>query len=338
MIKNDIVLKVANMCTEFSLGKKVVHAVNDVSFSLNKGETLGIVGESGCGKSVTANSIMQLIPENGNIVSGSIDYYPDQDFNPVRISDLKRNGKEMRFIRGKDIAMIFQDPMTSLNPVYPVGNQVMENLINHEDISKHEAKERIIKLLNELGIPSAEKRYKEYPHQFSGGMKQRVMIAMAMICNPRILIADEPTPALDVTIQAQILRLMMRIQENFGTAIILISHNIGIVAKTCDRVAIMYMGRIVEYGTTRQIFKNPKHPYTKALMRSVPILGMNRDIPLDSIKGSTPDASDAFDHCEFEPRCEFAREVCKKGFPDCIEVEQGHMVRCCLFERGITND
>ena len=334
MARKDIVLEVNNLRTEFKVGKKIVHAVNDISFSLSRGETLGIVGESGCGKSVTANSIMQLIPPNGYIANGEIKYYPSEASAPKLLTSYKRNGKEIREIRGKDIAQIFQDPMTSLNPVYSIGYQIMENLRNHEDISKEEGKNRIIKLLKELGIPAPEQRYNDYPYQFSGGMKQRVMIAIAMICNPNILIADEPTTALDVTIQAQILRLMKQLQDVFGTSIILITHNIGIVASVCDSVAVMYLGRIVEYGTVRQIFKNPMHPYTRALMRSVPVLGMDRSKELMSIEGQTPDASESFGHCEFEPRCDMACDFCKEGFPKAVEIEPGHIVRCFLYKEG----
>ena len=337
MDNKDIVLRVDNLKTEFTVGKKIVHAVSDVSFTLERGKTLGIVGESGCGKSVTANSIMQLIPANGRITNGAIEYFPTANANSLILSSFKRNSKEIRDIRGKDIAMIFQDPMTSLNPVYSIGYQIMENLQNHENLSKKDAREKIIKLLNELGIPNPQRRYNEYPYQFSGGMKQRVMIAIAMICNPNILIADEPTTALDVTIQAQILRLMKEVQKVHGTSIILITHNIGIVASVCDSVGVMYMGRIVEYGKTRQIFKNPKHPYTKALMRSVPMLGMDRDKELMSISGGTPDASIEVDHCEFKPRCDVSCKTCESGFPKAIEIEPGHTVRCFLYEGGRDN-
>ena len=333
----DIILKIDRLKTEFQVGKRTVYAVNDVSLELERGKTLGIVGESGCGKSVTANSIMQLIPKNGRIVSGNIEYFPTSGSKPMLLSSYKKDGKEMRRIRGKDIAMIFQDPMTSLNPVYTVGYQIMENLRNHEKISKKEARKRIIKMLEELGIPIPEKRIDEYPHQFSGGMKQRIVIEIAMICNPNILIADEPTTALDVTIQAQILSLMKRIQKTYGTSIVLITHNMGIVVRTCDSIAVMYMGRIVEYGSIRQIFENPKHPYTRALMNSVPVLGMARDQKLISISGNTPDASIPFDHCEFEPRCDKVCERCHGGFPIDTEVEPGHTVRCFLFEGGDEN-
>lgn len=328
----DYILEIDNLVTKFKVGSRIVNAVNGVNLVVERGKTLGIVGESGCGKSVTAHSVMQLLPKNGNIVSGEVRYYPQIDSPAMVLSEYAKNGKELRQLRGKDISMIFQDPMTSLNPVYTIGDQIMESLQYHEKIDKAEAKERIIKLLEELGIPAAAQRYNEYPHQFSGGMKQRVMIAIAMICNPNILIADEPTTALDVTIQAQILRLMKEIQNNHGTSLILITHNMGIVAETCDNVAVMYMGRVVEYGSVEQIFENPQHPYTKALMLSVPQLDLDRSVKLTSIPGSTPDASVVFEHCEFADRCSHACETCRQGFPHEVEVEPGHIVRCKLVQ------
>ena len=331
-MEKDIVLRVNDLKTRFKVGKKIVNAVNGVTFDVERGKTLCIVGESGCGKSVTAHSFLHLLPPAGYIESGTVDYIRNADEDPIRLSDMKRNGREIRKIRGKDIAMIFQDPMSTLNPVYTIGSQIAENLMNHEDISKEDAKKRIIELLTKLGIPEAEKRYDQYPHEFSGGMKQRVMIAIAMICNPNILIADEPTTALDVTIQAQILELMQKMQKEFGTSIILITHNMGIVAEVADSVAVMYMGRIVEFGTLEQIFTNPQHPYTKALMRSVPVLGMNRETELESIDGSTPDASTVFTGCEFAERCTCARPECFNRFPVDTVVEEGHKVRCLLFE------
>ena len=323
--KKDIILKIDHLKTEIAVGKKTVHAVNDVNLSLVRGKTLGIVGESGCGKSITAFSVMQLIPKNANIVDGTVTYYPEQGEAKV-LSEYKRNGKE--------IAMVFQDPMASLNPVYTVGSQIMENLMNHEKISKAEAKERIIKLLGELGIPEPEQRFNEYPHQFSGGMKQRVMIAIGMICNPSILIADEPTTALDVTIQSQILSLMKDVQKTHGTSIAIITHNMGIVANFCDQVVVMYMGRNVESGTVNQIFENPKHPYTKALLNSVPVLGMDRKKELSTIEGSTPDPTETYAYCEFAPRCTHAMECCWKGHPEAVEVETGHEVCCFLYKEG----
>lgn len=330
MDTKNTILQIENLKVEFRVGRKCVHAVNDVNLTVHRGKTLGIVGESGCGKSVTAHSILKLLPQNGRIVNGKI-LFAETDGGPVQeLQSMKRTGKEIRAVRGQKIAMIFQDPMMSLNPVYTIGSQIMENLKLHEKLEEKEAKERIIRLLGQLGIPEPEQRYHEYPHQFSGGMKQRVMIAIAMICNPGLLIADEPTTDLDVTIQKQILRLMRNLRDDFGTSVILITHNMGIVAEACDEVAVMYMGRVVESGTVRQIFENPQHPYTRALLRSVPVPGMPEDVELQSIEGSTPDASIQFDHCEFEPRCEYACQECFKGFPQAWECEPGHVVRCFL--------
>ena len=331
MEKNQFVLEVSHLQTEFRVGRKTVRAVNDASFRLRRGKTLGVVGESGCGKSATAHSILQILPRSGYIEGGQVTYRPS-DETEIELTSLKRDGKEMRSVRGGEIAMIFQDPMSSLNPVYTVGKQITENLLNHERISKKDARERAISMLSELGIPIPEKRFDEYPHQFSGGMKQRVMIAIAMICNPSILIADEPTTALDVTIQAQILYLMRRLRDTHGASIVLITHNMGIVAEICDDVAVMYMGRIVESGSAEQVFNNPLHPYTQALLKSVPIPGAGRINRLVTIQGTTPDASDAFVCCEFEPRCTLARPECRACFPTESEPEDGHLVRCRLHE------
>lgn len=332
MKEQDFVLEVKDLKTTFKVGRRQVHAVNGVTFSLERGKTLCIVGESGCGKSVTAHSIMQLLPPNGILENGSVTYYPQSGEKGKIISNFSRTGREIRAIRGKDIAMIFQDPMSTLNPVYTIGSQIMESLSSHEKIDKAEAKARIIKLLSDLGIPTPEKRYDQYPHEFSGGMKQRDMIAIAMICKPNILIADEPTTALDVTIQAQILDLMQKMQREHGTSIILITHNMGIVAEVADSVAVMYMGRVVEYGTLEQIFTNPLHPYTKALMQSVPVLGMDKTQELETIEGNTPDASTDFGGCEFSDRCECAVAACKNHFPVDTIMDDGHRVRCLLFE------
>ena len=332
MKEQDFVLEVKDLKTTFKVGRRQVHAVNGVTFSLERGKTLCIVGESGCGKSVTAHSIMQLLPPNGILENGSVTYYPQSGEKGKIISNFSRTGREIRAIRGKDIAMIFQDPMSTLNPVYTIGSQIMESLSSHEKIDKAEAKARIIKLLSDLGIPTPEKRYDQYPHEFSGGMKQRVMIAIAMICKPNILIADEPTTALDVTIQAQILDLMQKMQREHGTSIILITHNMGIVAEVADSVAVMYMGHVVEYGTLEQIFTNPLHPYTKALMQSVPVLGMDKTQELETIEGNTPDASTDFGGCEFSDRCECAVAACKNHFPVDTIMDDGHRVRCLLFE------
>ncbi len=336
MVEKDYILTVENLQTKFVSDRKKVHAVNGVSFHVQRGKTLCNDGQSGCGISEAAHSIKQLLPSNGKIEGGTVTYHPANG-QKKELTALKKNSKAMRSIRGKEIAMIFQDPMSTLNPVYTIGSQIMENLRQHEKINKKEGRQRIIDLLTELGIPTAETRYDQYPHEFSGGMKQRVMIAIAMICNPDILIADEPTTALDVTIQAQILDLIGKMQQEYGTSVILITHNMGIVAEVADDVAVMYMGKIVEQGTVEQIFTNPQHPYTKALMRSVPVLGMDKSQEMATIEGSTPDASTTFTGCEFADRCEFACDKCHCRFPVDTEIEDGHLVRCLLFEEDETN-
>ncbi len=261
MADKDYILCVKDLKTEFKVAKRIVHAVNGVTFELERNKTLCIVGESGCGKSVSAHSVLQLLPSNGYIAGGSVTYYPDRD-TAIELSSFKKNSRAMRSIRGKEISMIFQDPMSSLNPVYTVGSQVVEMLLNHESMNKKEARNRVIQMMADLGIPNPEIRFDQYPHEFSGGMKQRIMIAIAMICNPNILIADEPTTALDVTIQAQILDLIRKMQREYGTSVIFITHNMGIVAEIADSVIVMYMGRVVESGALKQILLNPQHPYT----------------------------------------------------------------------------
>ena len=327
--ENESILRVTDLKTQFITGKRIVYAVNGVTFDLKRGTTLGIVGESGCGKSATAHSILQLLPKAGYIESGKVEYYTESGVHDI--SSFGRKSRDIRKIRGKEISIIFQDPMSSLNPVYTIGDQITENLRRHEKISKKDAEKRVKALLKKLGIPDVEKRFFEYPHCFSGGMKQRVMIAIAMICNPNILIADEPTTALDVTIQAQILILMQQLQKEYGTSIILITHNMGIVAEVCDEVGVMYMGKIVEFGTLKQVFTNPLHPYTKALMKSVPVLGLGKDKELESIKGITPDGSTVFTGCEFAERCSSAMGKCFTCFPEDFLQEDGHRVRCHLY-------
>ena len=337
MAEKDYILKVTDLKTEFKVGKKIVHAVNGVSFNVERNKTLCIVGESGCGKSHTAHSILQLLAVNGYIAGGSIEYFKNPGDEAQVLNTYSRNGRKIRRIRGKEISMIFQDPMSTLNPVYTVGNQVVEMLTQHEKMSKKAARARVIKMMADLGIPTPEIRFDQYPHEFSGGMKQRMMIAIAMICNPNILIADEPTTALDVTIQAQILDLIRKMQQEHGTSVIFITHNMGVVAEIADDVAVMYMGRIVEHGTAEQVFNNPQHPYTKALMKSVPVLGMDRNIELATIEGTTPDASTVFTGCEFAERCPNATEACFNRFPVDTYIEEGHRVRCLLFEEGENN-
>jgi len=336
-LNNEVVLKVENLQTKFKVGKRIVHAVNDVSFELKKGKMLGIVGESGCGKSVTAHSIIQLLPKAGYISNGKVRYFDNHGKEHV-LSDFDRNGKEIRAVRGKEIAMIFQDPLASLDPVYRIGPQIAENLLEHEKMSRKEAFNRVVSMLSELGFSNPEERYYDYPHNFSGGMKQRVMIAIAMICNPSILIADEPTTALDVTIQAQILSLMKKLQGTHNTSTILITHNMGIIAETCDEVAVIYMGRIVESGSVEQVFNTPFHPYTKALLKSVPVLSSGPKEKLAYIPGATPDGSEVFSGCAFEARCKFASSICKKRQPVDKILDKTHRVQCWLYEKGDEND
>jgi len=324
-MSSDSILTVNNLKTFFYTNRRCNRAVNGVSFEVKKGRTLSIVGESGCGKSVTASSIMQLLPKLSRIEEGEIIYHRDD--GDIRIDRLKRNGKTMRSLRGAEIAMIFQDPMTALNPVYTVGLQIGENLMYHTDLSRREIRRHTVDSLREMGIPLPEQRAKEYPHQFSGGMRQRAMIAMAMACDPTILIADEPTTALDVTIQAQIFALMEELKEEHDTAIILITHDMGVVTELADDVVVMYMGNIVESGTVDEVLRSPAHPYTKALLRSIPVLGRGKDQEIDPIRGSTPDPYNRPKGCQFMPRCDFATDQCMQ-MPGERDVAPGHMVRC----------
>ncbi|MGY9059800.1 MAG: ABC transporter ATP-binding protein [Candidatus Puniceispirillales bacterium] len=328
-IQKDIALSVKNLKTYFYTNNRCNKAVNGVSFEIKKGKTLCIVGESGCGKSVTAATIMQLLPTLSRIEEGEIIFYKDDE--KINIEKLPRNGKEMRDIRGSDIAMIFQDPMTALNPVYTVGFQIGENLKYHTDLNKKEIREKTISLLRDMGIPLPEKRVDEYPHSYSGGMRQRAMIAMAMACNPKILIADEPTTALDVTIQAQIFELMAKLKKEYDTAIMLITHDMGVVAELADNVAVMYMGNIVESGSVGDVLRRPTHPYTKALLDSVPVLGRGKDQNIQPIKGSTPDPYDRPIGCQFAPRCNWADQSCEV-MPEISNVTSTHEVRCHKYK------
>lgn len=316
-------LEVENLHVSFRTHGGEIHAVRGVSFSLEKGETLAVVGESGSGKSVTALSIMRLIPTPPGIIKQGKIRFGDRDL-------LQLPEKEMFRIRGSEIAMIFQDPMTSLNPTMTVGKQIMEGLIWHKGIEKREARERAIEMLRLVGIPTPEKRIDQYPHEFSGGMRQRVMIAMAMACDPKILIADEPTTALDVTIQAQILDLMKKLQETTGTAIILITHDLGVVAETARKVIVMYGGKVVEFGTVEEIFHLPRHPYTWGLLNSMPRLDMKRDGELQAIPGSPPDLFNPPRGCPFADRCPHAMNICHREMPMKTEVSPGHGVYCWL--------
>jgi len=318
-------LEVKNLKTQFFTQDGVVKAVDDVSFYVMPGETLGVVGESGSGKSMTGLSIMRLIPNPpGKIVEGEV------QFNGRDI--LKMSEEQVRSIRGNDIAMIFQDPMTSLNPVLTINRQISEALQLHMGMNKEQAKQRSIELLKMVGIPNAEERVNQYPHQFSGGMRQRVMIAMALSCNPKLLIADEPTTALDVTIQAQILDLMRTLQSETGAGVIMITHSMGVVAGMADRVQVMYAGHIVETASTEEIFANPRHPYTVGLMKSIPRLDAQRKEKLQPIRGLPPDLIDLPDMCPFVPRCNYAREKCEQKNPPLLQVAEGHYSACWFWE------
>ena len=315
-------LEVKDLHTTFKTNVGEVHAVRGVSFYLDKGEALGIVGESGCGKSVTMMSIMRLLADNGRLTGGEI------IFDGKDISNVKES--EMESLRGNDIGMIFQDPMTSLNPVYTIGDQLMEPLLRHKKISRSEAKKEAIKMLGLVGIPSPEKRMKQYPHEFSGGMRQRAMIAMSLICAPKLIIADEPTTALDVTIQAQILDLMKDLKEKMNTSIILITHDLGVVADVCTRINVMYGGIVVETGTTEDIFYRGKHPYTWGLLRSVPNPKENTKEKLKPIEGQPPDLLKPPAGCPFAARCDYAMKVCLQKQPPQFEVGEKHNVACWL--------
>jgi peptide/nickel transport system ATP-binding protein len=317
------ILELKELSTHFFTDHGEIPAVDGVSIKIHEGEILGIVGESGCGKSVTSLSIMGLIPTPpGKIVGGEILF---KNENLVKASD-----KHMRSIRGNEIAMIFQEPMTSLNPVYTIGEQISETICLHKKLSKKQALQLSVQMLKEVGIARAGQIIYEYPHQLSGGMRQRVMIAMAMSCRPKLLIADEPTTALDVTIQAQILDLMKKLNKEQGTAVLLITHDLGVVAEICDRVVVMYGGKVVEEGDVRTILKNPQHPYTKGLIRSLPKLHMKED-RLYSIPGNVPRPGSIVQGCRFAPRCESVMQTCHVQDPELIQISPGHQCRCFLY-------
>lgn len=322
-VMTERLLDVENLTVEFKSGGSTMKAVNGVNLQLNKKETLGIVGESGSGKSVTATALMRLIPSPpGKITNGKI-LFNGRDL--IEISE-----KEMRNVRGNDISMIFQDPITSLNPVLTVGNQIIEVIQAHETISKKDAAIKAVDMLKMVGIPEPEKRLKMYPHEFSGGMRQRVMIAIALACNPKLLIADEPTTALDVTVQAQILDLMKKLQQEHDTAIIMITHDLGVVWELCDKVNVMYAGRTVESTTTRQLYEKPLHPYTWGLLESQITMGTQEQQRLPAIPGSPPDLTMPYSGCHFSARCPLATDICRSTVPDLVEVQDNHFVACHL--------
>ena len=320
-----VLLEIQDLATHFFTQDGVVKAVDGISYTLDEGEVLGIVGESGCGKSVSALSIMRLVADPpGRIVNGSV-VFEGEDL-------LQVDDAEMRNIRGNRIAMVFQEPMTSLNPVLTIGRQLTETLELHQRMNKSQATDRAVELLSLVGIPDAGPRLRDYPHQFSGGMRQRVMIAMALSCNPRLIIADEPTTALDVTIQAQILELMLDLSTQYGTAMIIITHNLGVVARYASRVIVMYAGKIIETGTAREIYHNPKHPYTLGLLNSVPRLDETMRVKLEAIEGLPPDLVDLPVGCSFAPRCKFAYDRCTQETPQLVEALADHYSACWRAE------
>ena len=318
-------LRIENLKTQFFTSAGTVKAVDGITYNVDEGETVALVGESGCGKSVSALSILRLILwPPGKIVDGSINF-DGKDL-------LSLDDEAMRHLRGKDISMVFQEPMTSLNPVLSICEQLTETLITHFPISDKEASKKALELLEMVGISDPERRLDQYPHHLSGGMRQRVMIAMALSCEPKLIIADEPTTALDVTIQAQILELMKELTNNLGVSMIIITHNLGVVARYADRVNVMYAGKIIETGTAQDIYHNPQHPYTLALLNSIPRMDQPRQDKLDPVEGQPPDLTQLDDGCSFRYRCRYALDSCAKAFPDLEQVSDGHSAAC--FEKG----
>ena len=333
--KQDTLLRVRDLKTHFRTEQGTVRAVDGVDFEIKRGETFGIVGESGCGKSVTAYSIMQLIERpQGDIVSGSIEYVAD-DGRSIDIAQLHPNGDDMRNLRGNEIGMIFQEPMTSLNPIFTIGNQITEAIVLHQRVSKSEARKRAISLLDRVGLSDPSSQIDDYPHQLSGGMRQRVMIAMALSCNPRLLIADEPTTALDVTVEAQILDLMRDLQEEFDMSIMLITHNLGVVAEMCNRVMVMYLGKVVEEGSSVDIFYNPRHPYTRGLLASIPQIGLSTR--LTPIEGAVPMMQDIPDGCYFAPRCPAVMPICQSD-PPMFNPTVTQRAKCWLYADDVETE
>ena len=329
---DNTILEIRDLKTYFFLERGVVKAVDGVDVAVGRRKTLGVVGESGCGKSVTFRSVMRLIQSPpGKIVEGEILLHR-KDGATVDIVKLDPRSRQLRDIRGAEIAMIFQEPMTSLNPLHPVGRQISESVLLHQTLSRRAAMERAEEMLNRVHIADPDRRVSEYPHQLSGGMRQRVMIALALSCNPSILIADEPTTALDVTVQAQILDLMRELQDDFDSAIVLITHNLGVVSQMADHVAVMYMGRVVEYAPVYNIFHRPKHPYTIGLLNSVPVLGRKEDNRLVPITGMVPSPMDEIRGCAFAERCPDAMEICWEQSPAFKEHEPGHSAACWLHD------
>ena len=320
------ILEVKNLTTSFKTERGVMKAIDGINFRVNANEILGIVGQSGCGKSVTCQSIMRLYDEKYTVILRGEILFKGENL-------LKYSGRKMQSIRGDEISMVFQDALSALNPVMRVGDQIMEAIkLHNKGISKQEARERALNILKLVGIPAYKERFSQYPHELSGGMRQRVMIAIALVCKPSVLIADEPTTALDVTIQAQILSLITKLKEETGASIILITHDLAVVSETCDRVIVMYLGQIVEEADAREIFSNPKHPYTKGLMQSIPQMTEQKPERLYAIRGTVPLLNQIGQGCRFADRCEYVCERCRKEMPQLQELENGHTVRCFLAQ------
>ena len=326
-------LEVKDLKTYFYINEGVLKAIDGLNFTIYHDETLGLIGESGCGKSVTAHSILRIVPAPGKLVGGNILLRYDQQ--EIDLASLSPSGKMIRSIRGRDISMIFQEPMTSLSPVHTIGNQIREAIYLHQTENKKEAQEIALDMLNRVGIANPTQRIKEYPHQLSGGMRQRAMIAMALVCHPRLLIADEPTTALDVTVQAQILELIQELQQQLHMAVLYITHDLGVIAEVCHRVAVMYLGKVVEYGSVRDIFYRPLHPYTMRLLKSRPSMGMNSEQRLESIIGNVPIPLNLPVQCGFVDRCTEAMQGrCDAMTPELVELEENHWVSCFLYEKA----
>ena len=330
---NDVLLELNNLKTHFHTDDGIVRAVDGTSLTLKRGQTLGVVGESGCGKTILSRSIMRIVPEPPAKISGEILWYGNSG-KAKNLADYKIHAKELRDVRGKDISMIFQEPMSSFSPVHTIGNQIAEALLMHEKVSKREARDRAIEMIRLVGIAKPKERFNSYPFELSGGMRQRAMIAMALICHPTLLIADEPTTALDVTVEAAILKLMKSLQAQMGMAIMIITHDLGVVAKMADEVVVMYLGKVVEQGPVEAIFDTPQHPYTQALLKSMPRLSQTK-VKLEAIEGNVPDPYTVLPGCAFFPRCkEGQEEKCTAKMPDLLSVADNHLVRCVIRERG----
>ncbi len=338
MTMHDSVVELRNVATHFFLDEGVLKALNGVSFKIAAQKTLGVIGESGCGKSVTAQSILRIVPHPGKTVGGEIMFWR-KDGRSVNLLELHPDGEEIRAIRGREISMIFQEPMTSLSPVHTIGDQVSEVVLLHRTKNKREAKEITLDMLNKVGISNASQRYNEYPHQFSGGMRQRAMIAMALSCNPTLLIADEPTTALDVTVQAQIIELMSSMQAELGMAMMYITHDLGVIADVADEVAVMYLGMVAEYADVRSTFREPLHPYTQLLLKSIPRVGRKARVRLDAIEGNVPIPLNLPEQCPFVDRCPQAIPgVCQSAVPQLYQPRPGHHVRCFLYRDSGVGD